>query len=132
MVSLSGNWVVKRDHKSGDWFLEHKAKHSKKEVFKFSNRAAIMLAEVILAKQNEQPRRRMNKSERNRPQPTQPPEEFSGCTGQEWLDRVRPDVIDFTHALILAKEAGLKILGPDGPLSPYEAGVLDPTEVTIK
>lgn len=140
MVSLSNNWSIKRNRKSGDWVLEYVENHGKRrnregKRFHLSNRAAILLAETITREQ-EAPtsRKKLPKLERNRPTPkgSQAREEFAGCTGQEWLDRVRPDVIDFTHALILAKEASLRIRNSEGvSLSPYEAGVLEPTEVIL-
>lgn len=135
MVSLSNNWSIKRDRKSGDWHFIHPDRYGKgksKESISMSNKAAILLAEYIMREQDKPTaRKKMQKLERNQAPPKESASEYSG---QEWLDKVRPDVIDFTHALILAKEAGLRISSVDTDkfLTPHEAGKLNPKEVLLK
>lgn len=138
VINLNRDWSLKRNRKTGDWVLTHQLKNGKSNQAVFSNKAALTLAEAVFREQEEpSTRKKMNKLDRNKAGQTKK-QLAQRATGEieavDWFKQVRDQVIDMTHALIVAKERGLSIFSRDGQmyLSPYEAAALDHRTIYLK
>lgn len=130
VINLNKDLTLKRNRKTGDWVLTYQIKGGKNSSTVFSNKAALNLADAILREQEDPTtRKKMHKLDRNKAgqtkaQAKQGAEEIEAI---DWFKQVRDEVIDMTHALIIAKERGLQICSREGHmyLTPQEAADLD-------
>lgn len=117
--------------------MTQQIKYGKTNSTVFSNKAALTLADAILREQEDPSmRKKMNKLDRNKAgqtkaQAKQGAEEIEAV---DWFKQVRAEVIDMTHALIVAKERGLRICSREGHLhlTPQEAAALDHGIIYLK